>query len=113
MHEMSLSESIIGVLETESLRHNFSRVKKVFLEIGPFSGVEVEALRFSFEVVARGTIAENAALEIETPEAQAHCIVCDKRIPVKSRYDACPHCGGYQLHMTSGEEMKIKELEVE
>jgi hydrogenase nickel incorporation protein HypA/HybF len=113
MHEMALSESIIGILETEAVRNNFARVKKVFLEIGPFSGVEVEALRFSFEVVARGTIAENADLEIETPEAQAHCFVCDTYIHLKNRYDACPRCGGHQLHMTSGEEMKIKELEVE
>ena len=35
----------------------------------------------------------------------------DKR--VAQRYNACPRCGGYQLQVTGGEEMRIKDLEVE
>ena len=26
--------------------------------------------------------------------------------------NACPHCGSYQLQVTQGEEMKVKEIEV-
>jgi hydrogenase nickel incorporation protein HypA/HybF len=113
MHEMAISESILGILEAEAARQNFARVKKVFLEIGPFSMIEPEALRFTFDVVSKGTLAENAAIEIETPQAAAWCLACAESVPVRQRYDACPKCGGHQLQMTSGEEMRIKELEVE
>ncbi|MCG7980654.1 MAG: hydrogenase maturation nickel metallochaperone HypA, partial [Candidatus Thiodiazotropha endolucinida] len=30
-----------------------------------------------------------------------------------ARYEACPECGSYQLQVTGGDEMRIKELEVE
>lgn len=113
MHEMSISESIVGILEAEAARQHYARVKKVWLEIGPFSGIETEALRFTFDVVTRGTLAENAALEIIATEAQAWCLPCEKSVPMRHRHDACPDCGGHQLQMTSGDEMRIKELEVE
>ena len=113
MHEMAISESIVGILEAEAARQSYARVKKVWLEIGPLAGIEPEALRFTFDVVTRGTLAENAALEIVPTEARAWCLPCEASVIIRQRYDACPQCGGYQLQMTSGDEMRIKELEVE
>ncbi len=113
MHELAISESIIGILQNEASRRNFARVNKVWLEIGPFSGVEIEALRFSFGVVTKATLAESAALEIIATEARAWCLPCEKSVAIRQRFDACPECGGYQLQVTSGDEMRIKELEVE
>lgn len=113
MHEMAISESILGILEAEAARQKFARVKRVFLEIGPFSTIEPDALRFTFGVVTKGTVAENAGLDIETPQASAWCLACSASVPVAQRYDPCPMCGGHQLQITSGDEMRIKELEVE
>lgn len=112
MHELAISEGIVGILEAEAARQNYGRVKKVWLEIGPLSGIEIEALRFSFDVVTRGTLAEDAALEIVATEARAWCLPCEKSVAIARRYDPCPHCGGHQLQLTSGDEMRIKELEV-
>ncbi len=92
---------------------NFTRVKGVWLEIGPLAGVELEALRFGFDVVTRDSLAEGAALEIIEMPGQAWCLQCAKTVPVTQRFDACPECGSYQLQITGGDEMRIKELEVE
>ena len=113
MHEMSLCESILRILETNAESQHFDKVKTVWLEIGTFSGVELEAMRFGFEVVAKGTLAEDAKLEIIEVSGKAWCLQCEKPVTVKQRYDACPTCGGYQLQITDGEQMRIKELEVE
>lgn len=113
MHELAIAESIVGVLEAEALRQHYKHVKRVWLEIGPLSGVESEALRFSFDVVTKGTLAEDAILEIISTDAFAWCMPCEKSVPIRQRYEACPSCGGHQLQMTSGEEMRIKELEVD
>lgn len=113
MHEMAISESILGILEDEARRQSYRRVKAVWLEIGPFAGIETEALRFSFDVVTKGTLADKALLEIVPTEGKAWCLECEKSVALKERYDACPSCGGHQLQMTSGDEMRIKELEVE
>lgn len=113
MHEMSLCEGVLQALETEAKKQGFNRVKRVILDIGVLSGVEIPALEFAFEVVMRGSLADQAVLEINELEAQAWCMVCADTVAVKARYDACPNCGSYQLQVSSGDEMRIKELEVD
>ena len=112
MHEMSICEGILQVLETESEKKKYSRVKKVALEVGPLSGVEVEALRFSFDVVMKGTLADQAELIVHEMPATAFCMQCTESVTIAQRYDDCPQCGSAQLQVTSGEELAIKELEV-
>jgi hydrogenase nickel incorporation protein HypA/HybF len=113
MHEMSLAEGVIQLIEDSARQNSFSRVKTVWLEIGKLSGVEAEAMRFCFDAVARGTLAENAALEIlETPGA-GHCAECHRDIEVTERFQVCPNCGGFAIEVTGGAEMRVKELEVE
>ena len=113
MHEMSLCEGVLQVLESEARRQQFSRVKVVWLEIGSMAGVEVEAMRFCFDVVMRHSLADGAKLEIIQVPAAGWCLGCAQTVTIKQRYDACPHCGSYQVQVTSGNEMRIKELEVE
>jgi len=112
MHEMSLMQSVVSILEEEAARQNFTQVKAVWLEIGKLSHVEPEALRFCFDVVIKDTVADGARLEIVEIPGQAWCMNCSKPVDVAERFDACPDCGGYQLQMTGGDEMRIKELEV-
>ena len=112
MHEMSIAEGVIQVLEDQAREQQFSRVKTLWLEIGPLAMIEVEALRFCFDAVSRQTLAEGAKLEIIETPGLAWCMSCSQTVPVTQRYDACPLCGSYQLQVTSGDELRIKELEV-
>lgn len=113
MHEMSLAEGIVQVLETEGAKQGFTQVKTVWLEIGALAGVEVSALEFAFEVVQRGTLVENAQLKIINLPAHAWCMPCAQGVEIRQRFEACPLCGSYQLQVSAGDEMRIKELEVE
>ncbi|KAB2920500.1 MAG: hydrogenase maturation nickel metallochaperone HypA [Hyphomicrobiaceae bacterium] len=113
MHEMALAEGILQVLEERASTDAYARVRKVWLEIGPLACVEPQALRFSFDVVASGTLAEGADLEIVQTEARAWCLPCAQSVAIAQRFDACPRCGGHQLQVTSGEQLRIKELEVD
>ena len=112
MHEMSLCEGVLQIIESEANNQNFKNVKRVILDVGVFSGVEIQALEFAFDVVMRGSVAENATLEINEVQATAWCMQCAESITIKERYDACPKCGSYQLQVSGGDEMRIKELEV-
>lgn len=112
MHEMSLCEGVVQILEQEAERHAFERVTKVRLEIGQLAAVETEALRFSFDVVARGTLAEGAALEILPVPGSGWCFDCSQTVPIASRLDDCPLCGGSKINPTGGDELRIKDLEV-
>ncbi len=104
--------SIVESLEETAKVNNYKAINKVWLEIGPFSGVEVRALEFSFDVAIRDTIADGAELEIIETDAKAWCFNCDKTVVIKQRYDACPECDSNQLTVSGGEELKIKQISI-
>lgn len=113
MHELSLSESMVRIIEHQAAIHNFSRVAKVRLEVGALSCVEPEALVFCFDTVTRGTLAEGATLEIMTIPGEARCLECAAVVAVPQRGRPCTRCGGYRLELRAGDELRIKDLEVD
>ena len=113
MHEMSLAEGIIQLVEDAARADGCTKVKTIWLEIGQLAAVEKEALRFCFDAVTREGIAEGARLEIIETPGQGWCMKCEGNVPVTALYEACPVCGSYQIQVTGGSEMRVKEFEVE
>ena len=112
MHEMSLAEGVMQIIEDAARSQGFKRVRAVRLEIGRLAAVETDALRFAFDVVTRGSVAEGAALDIIDVPGAAWCMRCGETVPIAARGDACPNCGSYQLQIGEGTEMRVKELEL-
>lgn len=113
MHEMSLAEGIMQLVENAARTDGFTKVKAVWLEIGQLAAVEKEALRFCFDAVTRDTIAQGARLEIIETPGQGWCMICECNVAVPALYEPCPTCGSYQIQVTGGSQMRVKELEVE
>ncbi len=112
MHELSLAEGVLQLIEDAAHRDGFKKVSTVWLEIGQLSAVEPEALAFCFDAVTRGTVADGARLEIITLPGQGWCEVCARTLPMTELYGECPDCGVFPLEVTVGTEMRVKELEV-
>lgn len=113
MHELSLAEGILQIVEDAAAQQGFKRVTEVRLEIGALSGVEVEALSFCLDMVLKDSIAAGARVELEKVPGSGFCLECGETVPVNALYDACPRCGGYQVQATGGTEMRVKDLMVE
>jgi hydrogenase nickel incorporation protein HypA/HybF len=112
MHEMSIAESVLAIVEETARREGIHAVRAVRLEIGQLAAVETRSLRFCFESVVRGSVAEGARLEIDETPGRAWCFGCCASVPLASRVDPCPRCGGSQLQVSGGTEMRVKDLEV-
>lgn len=109
MHELAITDSVVqGVSE----RFGEARIHRVVLEIGKLSGVVPDAVRFCFEACARGTTLEGATLEIEETPALARCRDCSSSVSMSALYDMCA-CGSANLEMVSGQELKVREVEVD
>jgi len=113
MHEMSLAESVLQIIEDAASKQGFKRVKTVWLEIGQLACVEKEAMRFCFDAAMSGSIADQARLEIVETAGRGQCVKCQHEVPVAALYEPCPDCGSYEVRITGGNEMRVKELEVE
>lgn len=112
MHELSLAESVIQIIEEAAVAQQFERVRVVWLEVGSMAGVEQEALRFCFDAVARDTVAQDARLEIVEVPGSGTCGDCGSDHSVTSLLDSCPACGSYAMRVTGGTGMRVKELDV-
>lgn len=53
MHELSLCQSAVEIIQRQAEQHDVKRVTAVWLEIGALSCVEESAVRFSFEIVCQ------------------------------------------------------------
>ena len=113
MHELALTESIVEIACEEARKQSARRVTRVRLDVGLLSHAEPDALTFCFEAVAAGTVVEGALLEIERTPGAGWCLDCGKSVGIAERFGACPECGQYRVRMTAGDELKIRELEIE
>lgn len=113
MHEMSLAEGVLQLVEETARREGAKRVKLVVLEIGRMSSVQPEALTFCFDVVTRDSVAEGAALEIVDVPGAGWCMQCAATVPMTELYGSCPTCGSHQVQPTGGTEMRVREIEIE
>ena len=108
MHELSITQSIVDSVVD---RLPGRRVTLVALDVGKLSGVEPEALRFCFELVAAGTDLDGAALVIAEPPGRAHCADCGSDFELDTCILLCD-CGSADVRVRSGHELLIRSVEV-
>lgn len=112
MHELSLLENVREILEDHAINQNFSKVTQVTLEIGKLSCIEPEALRFGFDVVMKGSLAQNAKLLITELDGVGLCQQCGQQLVMETLYEPCASCGSPNVKILQGRGMKIKDLTV-
>ncbi len=112
MHELSLCQSAVEIIQQQAEQHGVARVTGVWLEIGALSCVEERAVRFSFDIACRDFSARvRIAHRLQT--GPGRCWDCSQVVEIL-RHDAqCPHCHGDRLRVDTGDSLKVKSIEVE
>ena len=110
MHEMSITQGIIEICENYA---GGRRVLCVDVEIGELSSVVPDAVEFCFEACSQGTLLEGARINIIRIPGSGQCLDCGAHTPLTALFGACQHCGGYRVTVVSGEEMRVREIEVD
>jgi hydrogenase nickel incorporation protein HypA/HybF len=72
-----------------------------------------EAMQFAFECCARGTWMEGARLEIDEIGARGQCHACGRETELDAVVASCAACGGVDVEVIAGGELRIREVEVE
>jgi len=113
MHELSIAMGIVDLAEKEAKKAGAQSIKKIELEIGKLSGIEIEALNFAWPMATKGTMLEKSKVEILQPEGRARCAECGHEFAVKNLFDSCPRCNSYFKNIYQGKELRIKALVIE
>ncbi len=121
MHELSVSSAIVDT----AIRHaRGRRVTAVHIRVGALRQVVEASLSFYFGVVSRGTLCEDAYLDVTGVAALMHCRACgnewdpapdplhDEGMLVLPQF-RCPACDEAGAEVVAGDELLVDSIDVE
>jgi hydrogenase nickel incorporation protein HypA/HybF len=108
MHELGIAQEIIAIVAEHA---GAAKVTRVVLEIGRHALILPDSIRFCFDLCSEGTVAQGARLEIREVPGRALCRECGGEVALEEPFGLCD-CGSADLQWLSGDEIKVKEMEI-
>lgn len=109
MHELGITENIIEI----ALQHAQGRkINQITLEIGQLSAILPDSIEFCFEACRQDTPLAATTLKIIEVPGIARCRQCQTAFAIAQPFGIC-ECGSIDLEFIQGQELQIKELEME
>ena len=112
MHEMSLVQNIIDIVQQEMDRHGVEKLKAIHLAVGRMSAVVPEQLTLCFEILTSKTNLAGTALNIKMVPITYQCRDCHQEFTSEGFTYKCPSCNGENAELIFGRELKIECIEV-
>ncbi|MFC1614084.1 hydrogenase maturation nickel metallochaperone HypA [Gemmatimonadota bacterium] len=112
MHELSITENILEIVERNLAEGGYTRLTGITLRVGLLASVDEDALRFAFEVLTDEGPHRGATLEVEKTYPLARCS-CGEDFEVDDLIYMCPRCGAIRAELAGGDELEVVRLEVE
>ncbi len=110
MHELTLAEHVIAIVENAVTKAGIKKVTRVRLSVGKLSHVESDTLLYCCKVVSRGSFIEGVHFEIDRPAGKAQCNKCGKVFSLDHLAQACPSCLGHDFQLLDGDQLKVAEI---
>ncbi len=113
MHEFSVVQSLLGLIEKYAEENGARLVTRVVVQVGVLSGIEPHLLELAFNTFKEGTVAQDAELVMEIESLRLVCRDCGGEFVKEEISAVCPGCGSLNTEITGGEDMYLKSLEME
>ncbi|WP_236025752.1 hydrogenase maturation nickel metallochaperone HypA [Geomonas azotofigens] len=111
MHEITLVTGLFEIINEQVAAQGITSISKVRLKVGELAAVEPMTLAACFEVVAEGTVAQGAQLEIVEVPLAGRCRGCGERFRIVNFSFSCPACGGEDVDLVGGRELYLESLD--
>jgi hydrogenase nickel incorporation protein HypA/HybF len=113
MHELALCQALIDQVERVVRQNAARRVVSITVSVGPLSGAEPKLLEHAFPLASAGTVAEQAALYVETVPVVVRCRSCRAETAAAPNRLLCGACQDWQVDVIAGDEMMLQRVEIE
>ena len=121
MHEFSITSQIVQNVLAEAEKRGAKKVTEVNLVIGKLTFLGLDQVRFAYDVITKGTIAEGSKLVIEEQEGFVKCSNCGYQGGFKYEDDPlyhvpvptlkCPKCSS-TVSIAAGKECTIRNIKI-
>ncbi len=113
MHELSVCQALLSQVSNIAAEHGARQVTRIRLQIGPLAGVEPALLQQAFSIARCGGCAAQAELDIESMPIAIRCRDCATEAQAQPSRLCCPACGSIRTILLSGDEMLLRQVELE
>ncbi len=114
MHELGLVNYVVKQVTKIAEENQVKKICSVTLEFGEVSGIVTSYLYDYWNwYTKKFPLFDGAKLLCETIPAITWCDDCKKTYPTVRYGKTCPHCGSGNTWLQQGNEMNIKQIEVE
>ncbi len=113
MHELSIAQNILSIVDNTASQNNASIVNSIELEIGTFSGVEIDALEFALETLMQNSKLRDTQLTIDIIQGKGLCNECGNDFEMASMYAGCGNCSSNSVSILQGQELRVKAINVD
>lgn len=115
MHEISLVEGLFKQLGELAAENKATKVITVTMEIGPHCGVVVDSFQFGFDILsADDELMRGAKLIVEVPPVNYSCTNCNHvEVTAGRKPEECPSCGDLLLIPDGGNDLMLRQVEME
>jgi hydrogenase nickel incorporation protein HypA/HybF len=117
VHEAGLMAEAVQLAVAAAERAGAPCIERVTFAIPAGSHITAETVQTLFAALSQGTIAEGAALAVETRPTQAHCPHCGDAFPVPAEstpdeFLSCASCGIPAVPGAGAVELTLVSIEV-
>ena len=114
MHELGLVNYVVKEVSKIAEDNNVSKIRSVTLEFGEVSGIVTSYLYNYWDwYTKKFPMFEGSELKCEEIPAVTWCDDCKITYSTIKYGKICPHCGSGHTWLLRGNEMRIKQVEVE
>jgi hydrogenase nickel incorporation protein HypA/HybF len=112
MHELSIAQEILGIVNQHVLDPKPNTVKSVRVKVGKLSNILTDSLTFCFDAITSDTPLSGVRLEVIEIPVKINCTSCNRESEIEPPVFACPICGNNQIRIVSGTELQVDEIEL-
>ena len=113
MHEFSLAQNILEIVEETLKKNEVNHASELQLEVGTLSGVEIPALEMALESLKPNSVIETTDIKLIITKAKAVCRKCREEFFPEDLLSSCPKCSSYAPDIISGKELLVKSIVAE
>jgi len=110
VHELRIAQEIIAIVGNEIRQRRLVNATEIGLRLGPLSGVDSEALSFSFKAAVADSSLEQAELVITHVPVKATCRDCGKDVDIQDFFFFCPSCESPDVDVIEGDELEVSYI---
>jgi hydrogenase nickel incorporation protein HypA/HybF len=112
MHELPVTESILDIVLRHAEKANSDQITKIHLVIGQLASIVDDSVKFYWDIISKGTLAEGAVLSFRRIPTRFLCLDCKIKFLPSGSHFTCPDCGSSRVSIINGNEFFVEAIDL-